>query len=213
MANLITQTQVLTKLNNLMGRRTLNSSNSQDDLKGYCQDSFDYAWRYYRWGFSLKRAVIDLVNDPYLPDNFDIDGYQEVASTVDQPWTYVPIEEYDAIQSGDRFYTLEYDDTLNRYKFLTSFTATTVTVIYQKTPPTLGDTGVPFPSAMSIAVGATVFSKQADNPRSADISQEWDEFHSELDRHTGRSENNKPMRRVRTRQDKAGTYTGDVGDY
>lgn len=213
MAQLITKTEVYTALNNLMGRRAVPSGYSAD-LELFCQEAFKYAWRYYKWGFSLRRATIDLTDTPpYMPADFDLDGYHEVLSAVGQPWTYVPIDEYDSLQTGERYYTLEFDPDENKYKFVTSFTAEEVNIIYQVEPPTLSDTGVPFPSALSVAIGAEIYAKAAENPMGADISQEWDQFHAELDRHVGRADKNKPAQVRRTRQDKAGTYTGYVGGY
>jgi len=86
MSNLITQTDVITFLNNLMGRRTL-PGGTQDDLKNFCQEAFNYAWRYYRWEFSLRRATIDLATDPYMPADFDLEGYHEVANGPQSTWS------------------------------------------------------------------------------------------------------------------------------
>lgn len=213
MANLISQVEVYTTLNNLMGRRNL-PGGSQDDLKRFCQYAMDYCWRYYTWGFSVSRGTVDLSTDAYMPEDFDLDGYHRVASLPGESWTYVPIEEHDSLTAGDRYYTLEYIKADNRYKFVTSSTATSVEVIYQTIPPTLGEApDVPFPSSMVVALGGIVYAKQAENPNSADVNQEWDQFHSELDRLVARSDTNKPKRTVQNRQDRAGTFTGDVGAY
>lgn len=212
MSNLINQIDVLKAYNNLMGRRTL-PGGVTEDMKNYCQNAFNYAWRYYKWKFSLRRATIDLVSSPYMPDDFDIDGYMEVANAYDQPWTFVPIDKYDSYGQTGRYFTLEYDATLNKYKFVTAFTAPTVNVIYQTTPPTLTEnTSVPFPSAMTVALGAVIWGKRGENPRSADVTRDWDQFHAELDRHVARSYNGAGSSNRGTRQDVAGTYTGDVGD-
>ena len=81
MANTVNQITVLTALNNLMGRRVL-PGGTQDDLKRYCQYAFDYAWRYYKWGFSLQKATLvdDGNGNVYLPADFDLEGYRKFES-------------------------------------------------------------------------------------------------------------------------------------
>lgn len=183
MANLIKQSDVLIRLHNLMGKRVA-PGGTDDDLKRYCQDAFDYAWRYFRWRWSIKSGSTD--GTGVLPDDFDLDGWFSEA------------ENYDAV----------WDDSLQKL-VLSPLGALDFT--YQIAPPTLNDeAGVPFPSAMAVAVGALLFAKQGENPTRADIQQEWDEWHSLLDRLAGRSYNNKP-RRPQHYLDRAGTYVGDVG--
>lgn len=212
MANLITQTDVLAILNNLMGRRQ-SPGGDTSDLERYCQIAFDYAWRYYPWSFSLQRATITFASDIHMPADFDLDGFHEILATPGNEWTYLEIAEYYDTNTGDRTYTLIYDSITNTYQFVTSFSVASVDIIYQTTPPTLDPTaGVPFPSAASVAMGAAVWAKQGENPTRADITQELDLFEAELDMHTGRAENHKPRQRARSRQEVAGTYTGDVGD-
>lgn len=204
--NLINQVDVLTALNNLMGRRTL-PGGEQDDLKRYCQFAFDYAWRYYKWGFSLRTAT--LVDDGngvfYLPADFDLEGHRQFVSL-----TEVPLFEILTSTSAS-VVAVEYDPDENRY-FLNPGSA--ARLVYQRTPPTLGTDeagSAPFPSAMTVGMGAAIYAKQAENPTRADISQEWDEFHAELDRHVARSNNTAPRSRARNFHDRAGTFTGDVG--
>lgn len=199
----VNQVTVLTALNNLMGRRVL-PGGTQDDLKRYCQYAFDYAWRYYRWSWSLKTATLvdDGNGNVYMPEDFDLDGYRRFVGATE-------------LQAGETStasstFILEYDMTANRYKMVPASAGVTVT--YQVEPPTLTEgTNVPFPSAMTIAIGAAIYAKQAENPTRADVTQEWDEFHAELDRHVARSGNNQQRRRPVTYQDVNGTYTGDVG--
>lgn len=203
MATKINQVDVMAALNNLMGRRVL-PGGTQDDLVRYAQAAFDYAWRYYKWTFSLKTASIvdDGSGNVYMPVDFDIEGYRKfigaTEATLDEVTT-----------STGSTVAIIWDYTANRYKVTP---ATPVTVVYQIEPPTLTDSSyVPFPSAMVVAIGATIFAKQGENPTRADISQEWDEFHSELDRLVARAEANRPRQKARNYHDKMGTFTGDVG--
>lgn len=204
----INQTDVMKSLNNLMGRRNL-PGGTQEDLQRYCQEAFNYAWRYYPWSFSLKRATIDLTSDGFLPEDFDLDGHFKVAAAPHQPWNYVSIEEYDSLDTGSRYYTLEFDEDEQRYVFITTFAVDEVEIIYQKEPPTLTSNAyVPFPSSLTIGQGATIFAKQADNPASANVAQEWETFHYMLDSHVTQAEVNKPAQVRRTRHDVIGTYPG-----
>lgn len=204
MATTIKLSDVKTALANLMGKRTL-PGGTIDDWERYCQYAFDYAWRYYKWSFSLKRAVIvpNGSGISYLPDDFDLDGYRLISGA-----TEIQPEENIGTTSSTRF-SIEWDSTASKYL---TVPATSFTMIYQTTPPKLSnDNGVPFPSAMTVAVGAAVYAKQAENPTRADISQEYDEFHAELDRHAARANNSRPRRTARNFHDVNGTYTGNVG--
>lgn len=183
MANTINQVQVMNSLHNLMGHR-VSPGGTDEDLKRYIQASFDYAWRYYKWRWTMK--TVTTASDGVLPDDFDLDGYYSLADTYGVTW----------------------NQTTGK---LVLDPASAVTLTYQMAPPTLTpDKNVPFPSAQVIALGATIYAKQAENPTRADVQQEWDMFHSELDRLVGRAYANQP-RRPRNYHDMMGTYTGDVG--
>lgn len=182
MAQTITQTDVLNSLHNLMGHRVA-PGGVDDDYKRYLQDSFDYCWRYYKWNWTTK--TFTTLTDGFLPDDFDPLGYNSVSET----------------------YGVSFDYTEGKYVL---DPAAAVEVEYQIVPPTLGDTAVPFPSAMVVAIGATVLAKQGENPTRADVQQEWDMWHSRLDRLVGQAESN-VRRRPQSFHDRAGTYTGDVG--
>lgn len=185
MANLINQQTVLNSLHNLMGHR-VNPGGTDEDLKRYIQHAFDYAWRYYKWRWSMKTG--STAQDGVLPDDFDLDGYYSVADLYNVIW--------DANISKLRF-----DPAVEVPEFQ-----------YQIAPPTLGTDAsgsAPFPSSQVIALGATIYAKQADNPTRADVQQEWDMFHAELDRLVGRAYANTP-RRPTNRHDVTGTHTGQV---
>lgn len=183
---IINQVTVMTALHNLMGHRVA-PGGTDDDLKRYVQASFDYCWRYYRWRWSLKTG--STIADGILPTDFDLDGYYSVADTYNVIW----------------------DSAIGKLRFDPAVAVTNFT--YQIAPPTLGETAetsAPFPSNQVVALGASVYAKMAENPTRADVQQEWDMFHNELDRLVGRASNNAPRRPVNF-HDRAGTYPGDVG--
>lgn len=198
MANTITQDDVLDSLHNLMGHR-VNPGGTDDDLKRYVQRAFEYCWRYYRWNFSLKKATI--ASDGILPADFDYEGYR-----VFDGITEVGLA--DTLTSSTSGSALVWDSATSRY--ILEPTAE-CTVVYQITPPNLEDGPVPFPSAQVVALGAAVYSKQAENPTRADVTQEWDMFHSELDRLVGRADFAQTRRPVHY-LDAAGTFVGDTGN-
>jgi hypothetical protein len=186
MANLINQADVLTVLHNLMGHRVA-PGGTDDDLKRFVQESFNYAWRYYKWRWTMRTG--STLVDGVLPADFDLDGYYSVADTYNVIW----------------------DTSTQELRFDPAVAVTDFT--YQIAPPTLGTDAAgsaPFPSARVIALGAFVYAKKAENPTRADVQQEWDMFHSELDRLVGRATAHQPRRPVHY-LDVAGTYVGDVG--
>lgn len=197
--NTITQDDVLNALHNLMGHRVA-PGGTDDDFKRYIQASFDYCWRYYKWAFSLKKDTVDV--DGILPDDFDFEGYREFDGVSE-------VDLADTLSTSNTGVAIKWDATEAKYVL---DPATATTVVYQYAPPTLGteNEAVPFPSAMAVALGAMVLAKQGENPTRVDIQQEWDEWHSHLDRLVGRADNSKPRRPVHY-LDVQGTYTGDVG--
>lgn len=206
MSNIINQVDVLNALDNLMGRR-ISPDGTRSDLERYVQRGFDYCWRYYKWSFSLKTAEITIDGDgnAFLPDDFDLDGYRRAVGA-----TEVPLDETIG-STGSTNFAIVWDFDENKYK---TTPAVEFDLVYQITPPTLGTDAAgsaPFPSAMTVALAAAIYAKQGENPTRADIQQEWDELHSELDRHAGRADNNMPRRTVRNYHDKMGSFTGDVG--
>lgn len=187
----------MNSLHNLMGHRVAPGGTSED-LERFVQSSFDYCWRYYPWTFSLKKATI--LDDGILPTDMDIEGYRKFDGI-----TEVSLED---TLTGTTGSAITWDGT---QLILDPISAGTI--VYQITPPTLTvDVNVPFPSSQVVAVGATVYAKQAENPTRADVQQEWDMFHSELDRLVGWAGNNRQGTRTpRNRHSVTGTHTGQTG--
>ena len=210
MATVINLEEVKLAIARFLGMRRM-PQGDHSDWDTYAQAAFDYAWRYYKWGWSLRVAT--LVNDGagnfYLPDDFDLDGYREALGADG----YAPLEmelgEWHINGQYNQSFAIEYDPAVNKYKALMGSGTSGLTLLYQIAPPEL-TAGAPFPSAMTIGIGGSIYAKQAENPLRADISQEWDEFHAELDRHVARSEKNKPQRYSKNLEDYYHTYTGDT---
>lgn len=203
--NTINQVDVLIRLENLMGRRVA-SGGENEDLKRFCQEGFDYCWRYFPWTFSLKTGSTTADGDDFLlPEDFDNEGFRQF-STVSE----VPLEETLGSASTTSV-AIVFDETKVRYKTTPSVGDD---LVYQRKPPTLSTDAAgthPFPSAMVVAEAAVIMSKQAENPTRADVTQEFDMLHTHLDRLAGRAYNNRPRRAARNFHDVNGTFTGDVG--
>ena len=201
---LINQNDVLNVLHNQLGHR-VNPGGTDDDLKRYVQEAFNYAWRYHKWSFSLKTDTIDV--DGLCPTDMDYEGYREFDGLTE-------VDLADTVSSSSSTsIALSFDTGTGRYK-INPVQAATIT--YQYEPPTLGSgatiaTGAaPFPSALIIAEGALIFAKKGENPTRADVQQEWDIFENELKKLAGRSSN--ALRRRPTHYlDAAGSYVGNVG--
>lgn len=199
MAYTINQADVMSSLTNLMGYR-VSPGGTTDDLNRYIQESFNYCWRYYRWGFSLKTGTV--AADGILPEDFDLEGWRKFDGVSE-------INLEDTLSTASSGSAIIFDTADSRFKLTP---AVACTVAYQYFPPTLGTDSAgsaPFPSAQVVAMGALIFEKLAANPTRADIQQEWDLFHAELDRLVGRAYANTP-RRPRNYHDMMGTHTGDV---
>lgn len=196
---MINKVTVLTVLNNLMGKVN-QPSGTTADLERYCQEAFNYAWRYYKWSFSLKQAVV--AADGVLPEDFDPDSFH---APIGGSVTYVPLADAYAASSG--VYGIFWNSSTSRFNI---YPAQALTIVYQPIPPTLSaDVNVPFPSAQVIAIGASIYAKSAANPTRADVSQEWDMFHDELDRLVARSYSANTPHKAKNRYDLYGIGTGE----
>lgn len=212
----IDMTSALTALARMMGKRNLPQGDNSD-WEDYVQEAFNYAWRYYKWDWSIRIAVIDFTTDPYLPEDFDIGGYREAMPDQSNVYSEVTVQDYARLPVGLQKFAIEFDPTVNRYKILQNSGLESMTFVYQVAPPDLNAKDgsgnylpVVFPSSMAIGVGASIWAKNGENPTRADVSQEWDMFHKELNRHVGRMTNNVKRPLNLNLQDSYGTYTGDT---
>lgn len=208
----ISMNSALLALARMMGKRVL-PQGQHADWRAYVQTAFEYAWRYYKWNSTLKtvQLVADSNGDVWMPEDYDLDGYIYAEPNANGQVTQLsPGEWLNQGQYGNTF-SLSWDIS-ERYKVsLGSVASGGITVTYQAAPPELGDGEIPFiVSPMTIGIGASIYAKQAENPTRADITQEWDEFHKELDRYVAHAERNKPRQAAVNLQDYYGTYTGDV---
>lgn len=202
---LIKKEDIMESLANLLGKTSI-PNGDLSDWERFAQASLDYCWRYHTWLWTLRRA--QLINDSgvtVMPADADYYGFVEISGTTLQ----------DILDTGTNPY-LQFNTSRGKYEVVGGAVGTNV--VYAVEPPELtDDVEIPFPSAVTIAIGATVLAKQGENPDKADISQEWDSFHVELDKHVANQQRNAPVRAGRSvnRQTKAssmGEYPGKVGN-
>lgn len=195
---LITKKDIMDAGANLLGKYGGTVSGEVSDWERFAQAGLNYCWRYHQWLWTLKRGTTELVDGKYyLPTDIDYSGYRQLDG----------ITEVNILDGGTGAY-LQYDETKERYQLVNG---DVVALLYQVEPPTLTDiVRIPFPSALTVAMAMMIYAKNSENPDRADISQEWDIVHAELDKLVALEEKNKPKRRARTRQEVYGTYTGKV---
>lgn len=200
---LITKDDIMQASANLLGKTSL-PNGELADWERFAQASLDYCWRYHTWLWVLRKGA--LVNDSgvvLVPEDMDYYGYRQIEGVTEQS----------ILDTGTNPY-LQFNESRGRYQVVGGAAGTAIT--YSVEPPELtDDVQIPFPSALTIAIGMTVFAKQGENPNKADISQEWDSFHVELDKHTGNQERTAPARQGRsvnrqTRASSLGEFPGKV---
>lgn len=204
---LIKKEDIMQSLANLLGKTSI-PNGDLSDWERFAQASLDYCWRYHTWLWTLRKenTVADADNPDtviLMPQDIDYYGFVQVDGTTLQ----------DILDTGNNPY-LQFNTSRGRYQIVGG--TADIPVTYAVEPPELtDDVEIPFPSAVTIAIGATVLAKQGENPDKADISQEWDSFHVELDKHVANQQRNAPVRQGRsvnrqTRASVLGEFPGKV---
>ena len=202
---LITKADILEAGANLLGKTSLPNGDLAD-WERFAQASLDYCWRYHTWLWVMRKGqLVDDSGVVVMPEDFDYYGFRQFDGATEQS----------ILDTGTNIF-LQFNDSRGRYEIVNGTVGTDV--IYAVEPPLLtDDVKIPFPSAVTIAIGMTVFAKQGENPNKADISQEWDSFHVELDKHVAnqaRTEVPRPGRAVnrQTRASSIGEFPGKVSN-
>lgn len=200
---LITKAEIMEASANLLGKTSLPNGELKDWSR-FAQASLDYCWRYHLWQWSLKRgSLVDKDGNVLMPEDFDYSGFRQIDG----------VTEASIFDGGNSFY-LQFHEGQGRYEAINGTAGTAL--VYQVQPPQLDDTvKVPFPSAITIAIGMTVYAKQGENPNKANVQQEWDSFHVELDKLVSLEVKNSPRPQGKsvnrqTRQSTVGEFTGKV---
>ena len=201
---ILTKDDIMQATANLLGKTSL-PNGELSDWERFAQASLDYCWRYHTWLWTLRKAqTVDDSGVIVVPADADYYGFMNIEGTTLQ----------DIFDGGTNPY-LQFNASRGKYEIIGG--AAGVNVTYSVEPPDLSkeNVAIPFPSAVTIAIGATILAKQGENPNKADISQEWDSFHVELDKHVANQERNAPRRQGvsvnrQTRASVLGEYPGKV---
>lgn len=179
------QSDFLTTLAYLMGERTVNSTTS-GPRADFVQESLNEAYRAYPWRFARSNATLVVDSGTAtLPTNYDSNHILRAQFLGTEAVDLKPLNSDDdtSVQDGDRFAWIDVLEDGVTYVLKTKDSdVDSVSVRYQKQPPTLdsaGTIGTPYPNKMTIALGSRRYVKLGQNP-DADISQEQAQFDKRL---------------------------------
>lgn len=215
MAALQFQNGLLTTIAYLMGERTVNATTSPSRAD-FLQKTLNELYESYPWKFARTTATLSISGGiATLPTTFDnshiarvrylnSSGTQNVLNEIDP-------DDQDKVVDGDLAYwiTSQGDGTfLLRSK---DSAPTSLSVSFQTVAPTLdanNTVGTPYPSPMTLALGARRFVKLGQNP-DADISQDQAIFEKYRAQDIAAEQTAHPSKRRSSRQSLTGTRTGD----
>lgn len=209
------QSGLLTTLAYLMGERTVNATTSTS-RGDFLQKTLEEAYSAYPWRFARTTATLSISSGIVtLPTDFD-NGHPARVQYVNSQSSQLVLnqidpDDRDKVNDGDLAYWIT---ALSSGRFILNTkdtNPTTLEVSYQVVAPTLdsGDTvGTPYPSGMTLALGARRFVKLAQNP-DADISQDEALFEKRLAIDISGEQTSVPRKRRDSRQSLTGNSTGD----
>lgn len=212
---MLSQTDILTTLAYLLGERTVNSSTTAPRAD-FIQETLNEAYSAYNWRFAQAAATLSISSGiATLPTNFDIDHH--VKATWFSGTTEIGFDEVDPVDKkdvndGDSAVWITPTGSGETFLLNTKDTTpTSVVVSYQTKAPVLDSAGTiktPYPSKMTLALGARRYVKLGQNP-DADISQDEKIFDKRLASDIASHQVPSPRRRRRTAQSQTGRATGD----
>lgn len=207
------QSGLLTTLAYLMGERTVNATTSAP-RGDFLQKTLEECYSAYPWKFARTTATLTVASQiatlPTTYDNahplhvsyFDSSSNEHVLDEID-------LADRDKVADGDLAYWLTAQSDGSFLLNTKDTAATQVVVDYQQVAPTISDSvGTPYPSGMTLALGARRFVKLGQNP-DADISQDQALFEKYLNNDIAGEQVPHARKRRDTRQALTGRYTGD----
>jgi hypothetical protein len=213
----VSQNQVLTDLNFLLGNTTIPSAIS--DQEDYIQKALERIYRTYRFPMNTVLATIQMTAGiGTLPTNVGQDGLIDVRQVNAGPYTdnvylQVSYQESNNYSVGDYAYWLQgYEGNYTIYTSETSGSGANpvLTLLYTTSVPVLNASiNTNFPSSMAVARGALEYYRQAEDPY-ADMSPYENAFQMELNEVIANVNRGRAQPRGITQLELWGTYTGDV---
>jgi hypothetical protein len=215
MALLLYQDGLLQTLAYLMGERTVNSTTSASRAD-FLQKTLVEVYKAYPWKFARATATLSISSGILtLPTDYNYAHPIDVMWTDsgNNQWTLNEIDpaDKDKVVDGDLSYWLSAQSDGSFLLKTKDVSPTSVAVSYQKLAPTLStdeSVGTPYPSGMTLALGARRFVKLGQNP-DADISQDQDLFEKYLSQDIAAEQVPHARKRRNTRQYLTGNATGD----
>lgn len=211
---LLYQSGILTTLAYLMGERSVNATTSAPRAN-FVQKTLEECYKAYPWKFARTNATLSISSGiATLPTDFDFNhspGVSFFQSSQEIDLDEVDEKDRNQVNNGDRAFWLS---ALPTGRFLLNTKDTDVSQIvvnYQTVAPSLdssGTVGTPYPSELTLALGARRFVKLGQNP-DADISQEQQQFKDSLNDDIVAQQLASPRRNRRSRQSQIGSVTGE----
>lgn len=205
---MITLTQLLTSLAYLMGERTVVSATTAPRTD-FIQSAEEDAYRSFPWKFAQRTATLTPTSGvATMPTDYD---YQMETHAYYVNGEQIDLTQIDVLDAGnyaigDNVYWIT-SPSDGVFKFNTTETSvSSFTLIYQSLPPVLDSAGTiqtPYPNKMTLAKGARVYVKLAQNP-DADVSQEQAQFDASITKDIAAAQVQVPRRKRKT----TGGYTG-----
>jgi len=209
----ITQTDVLLRMSYLLGEQTIPTTGIED-RKQFINDALERIYRSYNFNEAFAIATVAITAGAgTLPSDIGESPSIDVrvinaGSDNDYVYEQIPYEDQDKYVDGDYKYWLT--GSAGDYTLNTKDAQSQVIVRYiQEAPSINASISTTFPSAMTIARGALVYYRLAENP-DADTSQDEAFFQKELQEVISRQNRNRPVRRVKSVMELNNHYTGRI---
>lgn len=213
----ITQSQILSDLNFLLGNTTVPTQVT--DQEDYIQKTLERVYRTYRFPMNTVLATIQMTNGiGTLPSNVGQDGLIDVREINAGPYTdnvylQVSYQESNNYSVGDYAYWLQgYEGNYTIYSSETSGSDATpvLTLLYTTSVPILNASiNSNFPSSMAIALGALKYYRLAEDPYT-DVTPYENMFQLEMNEVIAAVNRGRAQPRGITQLEQWGTYTGDI---
>jgi hypothetical protein len=213
----ITQSQILSDLNFLLGNTTVPSQVT--DQEDYIQKTLERIFRNYNFPMNTVLATIQMTAGiGTLPTNVGQDGLLDVREVNAGPYTdnvYVQVSyaESNNFSVGDYAYWLQgYEGNYTIYTSETSGSDPNpiLTLLYTTSVPVLNASiNTNFPSSMAVALGALKYYRLAEDPYT-DVTPYENMFQLEMAEVIANVNRNRAQPRGITQLEQWGTYTGDI---
>ena len=209
----ITQTDVLLRMSYLLGEQTIPTTGIED-RKQFINDALERIYRSYNFNEAHAVATVTVTaGQATLPSDIGETPSMDVrvinaGSNNDYIYEQIPYEDQDTYVDGDYRYWLS--GSAGNYTLNTKDSQTPLIVRYMQESPAINATiSTTFPSAMTIARGALVYYRLAENP-DADTSQDEAFFQKELQEVVARQNRNRPTKRAKSIMELNNHYTGRI---